>query len=220
MMNALRSRVRSHSRGRFRRCQRSVQGLCACDGTQERHRRHRALHGRFCLQFRFHGGQQRQIHLYNASPAFILLDTEILAQAPERMLWGGAWRYGGEVLLRLRMAHCQYRHWRVLLRGSRRYDARVASEDHGRCAAADASRSRRRAAHRRRAGDGGVGHGLRAGFAPCLRVGTLFFPCLGNAGAGARRALRSAWHPGGRGHDADVPGAFLAQAGQAGPRPR
>ena len=29
--------------------------------------------------------------LYNASPAFILLDTQILAQAPERMLWAGGW---------------------------------------------------------------------------------------------------------------------------------
>lgn len=43
--------------------------------------------------------------LYNASPAFILLDTEILAQAPERMLWAGL----GDMAAK----YCSVCEWRI-----------------------------------------------------------------------------------------------------------
>ena len=43
--------------------------------------------------------------LYNASPAFILLDTEILAQAPERMLWAGL----GDMAAK----YCSICEWRI-----------------------------------------------------------------------------------------------------------
>ena len=43
--------------------------------------------------------------LYNASPAFILLDTQILAQAPERMLWAGL----GDMAAK----YCSICEWRI-----------------------------------------------------------------------------------------------------------
>ena len=46
-----------------------------------------------------------KLTLYNASPAFILLDTEILAQAPERMLWAGL----GDMAAK----YCSICEWRI-----------------------------------------------------------------------------------------------------------
>ena len=158
--------------------------------------------------------------LYNASPAFILLDTQILAQAPERMLWAGL----GDMAAK----YCSVCEWRI---------ANIVIGEYYCEEVADMMRVSLQkimaAAPRLMSRDpdavqpiaeglvtAGLGHGLRAGLAPGLRAGTLLLPRLGDAGAGARRALRPARHTGGRGHDADLPGAFLAPAGQARPRAR
>ena len=205
-----RSLLRLPTGGGFGRNQRFVQG------GGPRHRQalpgggHRAFHGRIRLQFLQHDRERREDHAVQPRARSHPGRYRYHEKRAHAHAARGPGRYASQVHLHLRMAHRQHRHRRVLLRRSGGHDARVAAKDHGRRAAADEPRPRRRAAHRRRVGDGRAGHGLRAGLAPGFRVGTLLLPRLGDAGAGARRALRPARHTGGRGHDADLSGACLA----------
>ncbi len=104
---------------------------------------------------------------------------------------GGAGRYGGQVLLRVTngalptSSSAEYYCEEVadMMRASLKKIMAARAQ-------ADATRPRRRRAHRRGAGDGGAGHGLRAGIAPGLGAGALLLPRMGDAGVGARPALR------------------------------
>ena len=75
-------------------------------GPQERHRRHPRLPWT-ALPPTPASMEVNNVKstLYNASPAFILLDTQILAQAPERMLWAGL----GDMAAK----YCSVCEWRI-----------------------------------------------------------------------------------------------------------
>ena len=89
------------ARRRLGRSQRLEQGVRPRHGPQERHRRHCAFHGRFCLQLRLHGGQQRQIHtLQRLSRLHPAGYGDPRAGSGAHAL-GRAGRYGGQVLLRV-----------------------------------------------------------------------------------------------------------------------